>query len=248
MAASVWGRWQILVAITAMTASTGAFIPGATAASRVVFAMAREGKLPRRLASVHPRTQAPHYALHIVYGVTLLALFPAVFMVGPDKTIDWWGNTFGWFIGIVYTAANLANIIFYARFRRTQFNLIWNLFVPLAAIVIQVIMLWHSVIVHLWESGRVGRANLLLIGVITMASVAYVFRKKQNDSPRPLRISWVRAGCPHVSADRGQARRRGRDHGAAPRRDGRRPLHRIRRPRTHAAVDARDARDQLLDD
>jgi hypothetical protein len=34
--------------------------------------------------------------------------------------------------------------------------------------------------VHLWESGRVGRANLLLIAVITAASLAYVFRQKHN--------------------------------------------------------------------
>lgn len=174
MAASVWGRWQILVAITAMTASMGAFIPGATAASRVVFAMAREGKLPRGLARVRPATQTPHNALHVVYGATLLALFPAVFMVGPDKTIDWWGNTFGWFIGIVYTAANLANIVFYARFRRPQFSLIWNFLVPMAAIVIQLVMLWRSVIVHLWDGGVVGRANLLLIAAITTASFGYV--------------------------------------------------------------------------
>jgi amino acid transporter len=185
MAAGVWGKWQILVAVTAMTASMGAFIPGATAASRVVFAMAREGNLPRRLASLHPRTRAPWNALHVVYAAALLAVFPAAYLVGPDKTIDWWGNTFGWFIAIVYTAANVANIVFYARFRRPQFNPVWNLLIPLAAIVVQLVMLWRSVLVHLWQTGPVGRANLLLIAILTAASLAYVLvHRRQRTSRR----------------------------------------------------------------
>ena len=72
LAGQAWGSLKILVTITAMTAATGAAIPGAIAASRVLFAMSRDGKLPGRFSKLHPRFLSPWNALHVVYGAALL--------------------------------------------------------------------------------------------------------------------------------------------------------------------------------
>lgn len=68
------GAWLRLVTIVAVVlASAGANAMAAQAAvSRVLFAMARDGKLPAILARVHPRYQTPYVSTLAVAGVSLL--------------------------------------------------------------------------------------------------------------------------------------------------------------------------------
>ena len=95
-----------------MTASLGAFIPIITASSRMMFALARQGKLPGVFARLHPKYLAPWNAIHVAFAFTLLGLVPVIFK-GPNETIVWWGSTMAWFIGIVYAAANVVNIVYF---------------------------------------------------------------------------------------------------------------------------------------
>ncbi len=177
MAQRVWGPGRFLVALTAMSASMGAFIPGAIAASRVVYAMGREGKIPGAFGKIHAQTQTPWNALHLLYAVVGLATFVPLFIVGPDKTMEWWGFSFGWFVGIVYVAANAVNIIFYWRFRRAKFHYVWNLAVPALAIIVQVFVIWKGVFVQLWQSGTSGRSAQVFIVLVTLAIGTYVWAK-----------------------------------------------------------------------
>jgi amino acid transporter len=172
MAARVWGPWKILVSLTAMTASLGAFIPIVTASSRMIFALARKGKLPTALARLHPEFLAPWNAIHIAFAVTLLGISP-VFICGPNDTIDWWGSTMGWFIGIVYAAANIVNIVYYWRCVRSQFHPLLNFVVPASALVVQIWVIWQSAIVALWDAGPLGhRAQAFMLGT-TLAVTCY---------------------------------------------------------------------------
>jgi amino acid transporter len=174
MAQRVWGPFRFLVALTAMSAAMGGFIPGAIAASRVVFAMGREGKIHRKLGTVHEKTQTPWNALHLVYAAVLIGAFVPLWLVGPDKMMEWWGYVFGWFVGVVYVAANIVNIVFYWRFRRAQFHLVWNLAVPALAIIVQSFVIWQGVFVQLWQAGTSGRSAQAFIAVATLAIGGYV--------------------------------------------------------------------------
>jgi amino acid transporter len=167
MAERVWGPWKILVSLTAMSASLGALIPVMTAASRMIFAMAREGKLPGAFAKLNPRYLAPWNAIHLAFAFTFLAILP-VFKFGADATIEWWSSTIGWFIGIVYIAANLVNIVYYWRFARSQFHWALNFAIPGVALIVHICVVWQSAIVELWGTGLAGQsaqAFMLVTGV-----------------------------------------------------------------------------------
>jgi amino acid transporter len=68
------GAWLRLVTILAVViASAVANAMAAQAAvARILFAMARDGKLPAVLAKVHPRFKTPHVSTLVVSGVSLL--------------------------------------------------------------------------------------------------------------------------------------------------------------------------------
>jgi len=186
LAGQAWGSLKVLVAITAMTAATGAAIPGAIAASRVLFAMSRDGKLPGRFSRLHPRFRSPWNALHIVYGATLLAVLPAL-IYGPNRGIDFWAGISGWYIAIVYVSVNVASIVFLWRFHRARFHVVWNLLVPLIGIAAQVLIIWQSIIVELWNSGTLGHCAQGLIVLVSVITAVYVgvHRMRRGSEPSP---------------------------------------------------------------
>jgi len=174
LAERVWGPLKLLVTLTGMTASIGALVPCSTAASRVLFAMGRDGTLPRWLAYVHPRTRAPWHALHVVFITTAVAVIPVALIVGTTRTINWWGGCFAWFIAVVYISANVANVVYYVRFCRDRFHWLWNAVVPLIGLGAQCIVLWRVVIVGLWHEGWFGRSSQLFIVFVAIATALYV--------------------------------------------------------------------------
>ncbi|MGV9193475.1 APC family permease [Microbacterium sp. MC2] len=75
VAASVWPWAEPVVRLGAAAASLGALLALIAGIGRTVFAMAREGDLPRPLAAVHPRWRVPHRAeaLAVTVVVVLVA-------------------------------------------------------------------------------------------------------------------------------------------------------------------------------
>lgn len=71
--ASGWPAAAPLVRVAASAAALGALLALIAGIGRTALAMARDGELPHRLASVHPRTRVPHVA-EIVVAVVIVAL------------------------------------------------------------------------------------------------------------------------------------------------------------------------------
>jgi amino acid transporter len=181
LARPVWGPLEILVTITGMTAAVGSLIPCATAASRVLFAMGRDGTLPRWLGNVHPQFQAPWNALHVVHIATVLAVIPVAIIVGASPTILWWGNIFVWYVSVVYFFANLSNLVYYRRFARERFHLVWNLLVPVFGISVQLLLVWQLVIKELWRQGWFGRSGQGFIIAVAAATAIYAHAVRRRD-------------------------------------------------------------------
>jgi amino acid transporter len=181
MVTRAWGKWGIIVSLTAMTAALGAFIPGITASSRVIFAMAREGKLPHFLAVTHPKYKAPWNALHLAFILTALSVIPAVLYFGSIPTIVWWGYVVGWFIGVVYVFANLVNVVYYWQNARDRFSILLNLVIPIFAMIVHLVIIVQSVGVELWQlPDNSGKSVQAFIAFVCIASTAYVVYVQQR--------------------------------------------------------------------
>ena len=123
-----------------------------------------------------------------MYGAALLAALPPALIYGPNQGIDFWGGISGWYIAIVYVSVNVASIVFFWRFRRAKFHFAWNLLVPVIGIAAQVMVIWQSIIVELWNSGTLGHCAQGLIVVVSVITAVYVgvHRMRRRDEPSPL--------------------------------------------------------------
>ncbi|MCX4754667.1 APC family permease [Kitasatospora purpeofusca] len=80
------GHWlQVLVAASKAVGAAFAALAGQAAAGRLLFAMGRDGRLPRFLGAVDPGSAVPRRALLVSAGITLVA---AVWAADRDDGLD----------------------------------------------------------------------------------------------------------------------------------------------------------------
>jgi amino acid transporter len=173
-----WGSGAaIIIPITGITLSVGVYIATVPVLARVLFAMGRDGTLPQWFGQIRPRRQVPANA---ATAVLLVAFAGAVAMAGLQHTFFsafiWYGEISVFFALIAYIMVNLASFLFYRRFRREKFNVVWNLLIPLIGIAIDVYVLWQSFFVALWGTGWALGTSVIAFGfAILVLGVAYVF-------------------------------------------------------------------------
>lgn len=158
IAKQYWGRGYFVVILTGLSATIGVFIATLVGASRVVYAIARAGFLPAVFASIHPGTQVPANALHLVFAISIVGGSAAVFVLGPYPAYLWWGAASVFFAMLTYLAVNLTNFLFHYRYRREQFNWFLHGAVPAIGIALDAYVLYKSFFLELlaqsWKEGR----------------------------------------------------------------------------------------------
>jgi len=184
------GAFDLLIIITALTAATGVFVATAVGATRVVFAMGREGTLPSTFGKIHGRTQAPWNAGHLVFALSLVAtvIWP-IFLTNsttgapdPLASFIWFAGAITFFALVVYIFVNLANILFHWRFARPEFNYLTNLVVPVVGIAVDLVLMWNAFFVSLWNTTdfRMGQAVVYACVAVLALGVVYTFWLKMT--------------------------------------------------------------------
>ena len=173
LASKVWGPLSILILLAILNSAFAGSNAGANAATRVGFALGRVGILPRALERVHPRFKTPLIAIHLqgALGIAIaLILGFALYNVGPSRTplnaFALLGTVATLIIVCIFILTNLANIAYYWRVQRNEMNVVWNLIVPIAGILIFIPVLVASF--------GIDFANLGIVGLEPPASAAPV--------------------------------------------------------------------------
>jgi amino acid transporter len=117
--------------------------------ARVVFAMARDGALPRVLGRTHPVYRTPHIANGIVLGLSLL--FALIFIITGIAAS--WDLQFGFLAGmgaiaveLIYIYIAVAAIFYFKRVMKTSYSYFKHLVVPIIAIIAPAAALYGSLL------------------------------------------------------------------------------------------------------
>jgi amino acid transporter len=132
----------ILVVFAIINSSLANANSGATAATRSLFSMARGGLLPKMFAAVHPTHRTPVNAVHFqVLVAIVVAVAGGLYLandpfegVGPINIYVFIGTMLGLLFAGMYMAVNVAVIGFYLRERRSEFNVIKHLVIPVLGV------------------------------------------------------------------------------------------------------------------
>jgi amino acid transporter len=137
LANKVWGPLGILALIAIINSAFANSNAGANAATRVGYALARVGILPRALASVHPRFKTPYVAVHVQGALGIAVALILGFALGsPLNAFALLGTIATLIIVIIYILTNLSNIVFYMREHREEMNPLLNIVIPALGILI----------------------------------------------------------------------------------------------------------------
>jgi len=137
LANKVWGAGFIVVILAVANSAIANANAGANAATRVGFSLARIGLLPRALASIHPTHQTPYVAVHVqAIGGIVLAVVLGFAVGGPISAFALLATVATIIIVSIYILINISNIAYYWREQRGEFNVFFNLLVPLVGVLI----------------------------------------------------------------------------------------------------------------
>jgi amino acid transporter len=137
------GTW--LAVLVDLAVAVGAFVAalaGINLTARILFAMAREGGLPRSFAWTHPRFRTPWLAIATVLGLTvaLVVVLARIEWNDPFEYFGFMATTTTFAILGAYILVALAGMTFFWRTRSSAdgaaFNLVFDVVLPLGAIAI----------------------------------------------------------------------------------------------------------------
>jgi len=178
IAKQYWGAGEILVILTALTAATGVFIACAVGASRVIYAMGREGTLPLALGKLHPRFQTPWAATHLVFGISIFATVFWPFWLDGNflASFVWWAGAITFFALVTYLFVNLANILYFVRIKPAKRNILTNVVAPVIGLVVDGWVLYKAFFESLWNGSdwRTGQAIIWFCLIVAAAGIVYV--------------------------------------------------------------------------
>ncbi|MCX5339219.1 hypothetical protein [Streptomyces atratus] len=112
---------------------------------RILYAMGREGMLPRRLAAISPRLGTPAFAVYAQSGFAVVVTVVMGFWGGPFNTYAYLGAVLTFGIIPVYWSTNVACMRLFRKQRPEQFKPLRHVVLPVLAIGLIVIPVYGSV-------------------------------------------------------------------------------------------------------
>jgi amino acid transporter len=144
MAKVFWGTGWILVFAAIINSIVANSNAGFNAATRVFYAMARNGIAPRQLARTHPTFKTPHIAILVNTGIALTLSFILGWKWGPLNGFIIIATAATIVVILVYMLVMLGSIVYYLTDRRDAFNPLLHLVFPVGGIVLFAFPLYYQ--------------------------------------------------------------------------------------------------------
>jgi amino acid transporter len=144
-AQSISGILALLAYIAGFTSTMGAMIAGSNSQSRLIFNAAREGMLPKALATVHPRLRTPWASYVVFFAIGLGITYIFGWNVAP---VTFFGeiSTLGTIlVALTYLVANIALPVYFLRHRTEEFSVVRHLLLPILGVLAIGFPLWGLV-------------------------------------------------------------------------------------------------------
>ena len=172
------GWYANLVDLAAVSAIIAVLLAIHTANFRVLYALGRDGVLPKPLGRTHPKHQTPHVAI-IVYSIfTLVIGLAAGAGWGPLASFGDLGYLSSLAILPVYIGANVALPFFIYRRYRNEFSVIVHVVFPVVSSAIFLVAIWLSIHPYPTSAPENIFPWLLLAFIIASIAVALVLRRR----------------------------------------------------------------------
>ncbi|GAA2753984.1 APC family permease [Amnibacterium kyonggiense] len=178
LAQRFWGPVWLLVLFALINSFLGNANAGTTAASRIVFALGRAGRLPRRFAEVHPVHRTPTFSIYFqtVFGIVLTVVVGL--LLGPTAAFSVIGAVITVFAIVIYIVTCAACIRYFTKEPRDRgFNVVLHVIVPAVAIVILLAPLWFQFVPWPDYPGNIGNAVAILLIAVALVSALLTGRR-----------------------------------------------------------------------
>jgi amino acid transporter len=144
MAKVFWGAGWVLVFAAIINSIIANSNAGFNAATRVFYAMARNGIAPRALARTHPRFKTPHVAILVNLFIAVALSFILGWKWGPLNGFIILATAATVVVILVYMLVMAGSIRYYLTARRDAFNPLLHLLFPILGIVMFAFPLYYQ--------------------------------------------------------------------------------------------------------
>ena len=127
--------WAPFVGVAALTGAISSAIGIHNATVRLIYALGRDGVLPKALAKVHPTRRSPYVAATVQAGFSvILGLVFGYFVFGdPSATYGYFGGLGTLAVLFVYIFINASVFVYFWTKERNSFSVVRHAIIPLVA-------------------------------------------------------------------------------------------------------------------
>ena len=177
----IGGWYANLVDLAAVSAIIAVLLAIHTANFRVIYALGRDGALPKLLGRTHPRYKTPHMAI-IAYSIfTLVIGLLAGIAWGPLPAFGDLGYLSSLAILPVYIGANIALPFFIYHRYRSEFSVVVHVIFPAVSSVIFLLAIWLSI--HPYPASAPTKYFPPLLAAFIVAAIITAIVLRRRNSP-----------------------------------------------------------------
>jgi len=165
------GRY--VIDIMGLEASFALLIASSIGATRILYAMGRDGVIDRRFGQLHPKFKVPWFGVTTVLAFAVVADVLVSIYLGLSYSVGLWlSNLIVFFALVTYLVINVCNPLLFHRHFRGEFHWFANGVVPVAGIAVTAYFMYKGFFQVLWNGDFKTGRSVVLTGLILLAATA----------------------------------------------------------------------------